>query len=201
LVKRRTGRIKDALVQIYTGAGKGKTTAALGLAMRAIGHGYRVRMIQFMKGTTYTGELRAAERLGPGLEIYQFGRDCQYSEEMAAGTAQCTGCGDCFVRRGEVTQADIELAAEAYVLALRTLKRVEADIVILDEISNALEYELLSVGDVVKLVGERPPGVELVLTGRNMPPELIQVADLVTEMHMVKHPFEKGIPARRGIEY
>ncbi len=195
------GRIEDALVQVYTGDGKGKTTAALGLAMRAVGHGFTARVIPFMKGSTYYGELYAAERLAPELEIYQFGRGCRIQEQIRKGEAKCDMCMECFVTRGNVTRTDLELAAEAYVLALRTLKNAEADVVVLDELTNAIKYDLLTVEDCVKLVNSRAKGVEVIITGRDVPEEIADIADLVTEMKPIKHPFEKGIGARRGIEY
>ena len=200
-MKGAKGRIEDALVQVYTGNGKGKTTAALGLALRAAGHGYRVRIIQFMKGSTYYGELYSAEKLAPEVEIYQFGRGCRIQDAIKDGSAKCDGCMECFVMKGSETRTDLELAAEAYVLALKTLKHAEADIVILDELTNAIYFGLLTAEDCVKLIRSRAEGVEVVITGRNAPEEIIAEADLVTDMRMVKHPFEKGISARRGIEY
>jgi cob(I)alamin adenosyltransferase len=200
-VKRAKGKIENALIQVYTGDGKGKTTAALGIALRAAGHGYKARIIQFMKGSTYYGELYSAERLAPEVEIYQFGRDCRIADAIRAGTCKCDNCMECFVRKGDVKRTDLELAAEAYVLALRTLKYAEADIVVLDELTNAIHFDLLTVDDCVKLIGQRASGVELIITGRNAPKEIIALADLVTEMKLIKHPFDKGIAARRGIEY
>lgn len=195
------GRIEDALIQVYTGDGKGKTTAALGLALRAVGHGYKVRVIQFMKGSTYYGELYSAERLAPELEVYQFGRGCRIQDAIREGSAKCDGCMECFVTKGNVTRTDLELAAEAYVLALKTLKHAEADIVVLDELTNAIFFDLLTTDDCVKLLESKAPGVEVIVTGRNAPEQITAIADLVTEMRMLKHPFEKGIQARRGIEY
>ena len=199
--RRCRGRYAHGLVQVYTGDGKGKTTAALGLGLRAVGHGYKVRMIQFMKGTSYTGEVRAVRRLAPEFEIFQFGRDCKYADKMRSGEAVCDGCGQCFVTLGKPEPRDIRYAREAYDLAVRTLDESQADLVILDEISNALHYQLLDLEDAASLIARRPPGVELVLTGRNMPAAILDMADLVTEMRMVKHPFESGIAARHGIEY
>ena len=198
---RPRGRYARGLVQVYTGDGKGKTTAALGQGLRAVGHGYRVRMVQFMKGTSYTGEVQAVKRLAPDFEIFQFGRDCKYADKMRSGQAVCDGCGQCFVTLGNPEPRDVRYARQAYELAMRTLDEVQADLVILDEISNALYYGLLDADDVAGLIARRPPGVELVLTGRNMPEAILDMADLVTEMRMVKHPFQKGIAARHGIEY
>mgnify|MGYP000865800237 FL=1 len=198
---RSRGRYARGLVQVYTGDGKGKTTAALGLGLRAVGHGYNVRMIQFMKGTSYTGEIQAVRHLAPDFEIFQFGRDCKYADKMRTGETVCDGCGQCFVTRGNLEPRDIRYARQAYDLAVRTLDETAADLVILDEISNALYYGLLAADDVADLIARRPPGVELVLTGRNMPAPILDMADLVTEMRMVKHPFQAGIAARHGIEY
>ncbi len=195
------GKIEDALVQVYTGNGKGKTTAALGLALRAAGHGFKVRIIQFMKGSTYYGELYSAEKLAPEVEIYQFGRGCRIQDEIRDGKAKCDGCMECFVTKGNVTRTDLELAAEAYVLALKTLKGAEADVVVLDELTNAIYFDLLTTEDCIKLINSRARGVEVVITGRYAPQEIMDLADLVTEMRPIKHPFDKGIGARRGIEY
>jgi len=168
------------LVQVYTGDGKGKTTAALGLALRAAGHGLRTYIGQFLKGRP-TGELKAAKLLEPYLTIEQFGE------------------ADFVLTRGDPRQA---------ALARRGLQRIrqilasgEYDIVVLEEINVALELELIPLEDVLALMEERPSEVELVLTGRGAPQELISRADLVTEMVAIKHPYQRGVKARLGIEF
>jgi len=167
------------LIQVYTGDGKGKTTAALGLALRAAGHGLRTYIGQFLKGRP-TGELRAARLLEPYLTIEQFGE---------AG----------FAAKGDARQA--ALARQGLRRIRRVLASGEYDIIILEEINLALDLELLSLQEVLVLLEERPSGVELVLTGRGAPQELISRADLVTEMVAVKHPYDQGVGARAGIEF
>ncbi len=182
---------ETGLLQIYTGDGKGKTTAALGLAFRAIGHGFKVCMIQFLKGTSYTGELFAAQRLFPSFKIYQFGRDCRYAPLIRDGFMSCTNCGECFLTGEEEAKMALKVAKDV-------IDSGEYSIVILDEVSHAIRHGFIETTQLLEIVHE---GVELVMTGRDFPKELLDKADLVTEMHMVKHPFEKGIKSRRGIEY
>jgi cob(I)alamin adenosyltransferase len=174
-------KLEKGLVQVYTGNGKGKTTAALGLALRATGRGLRVCMIQFIKGGGPYGEQLAAERLAPYLTIIQTGRSD-------------------WIRKGKASPEDRELASNALLLANETLAGGSYDLVILDEINNAVNYGLVSVDDVLALIGRKPASVELILTGRNAHERIIEVADLVTEMREIKHYYNKGIPARTGIE-
>lgn len=169
------------LVHIYTGDGKGKTTAALGLALRAAGYGMRTYIGQFMKGQDY-GELAGARLLAPYLTIEQYGRPS-------------------FVHLHQATPEDIRLAHEGLEKARTAMRSGDYAIVVLDEVCVALHFGLLSVEEVLAFLEEKPKGVELVLTGRRAPEELIARADLVTEMREVKHPYHRGIPARRGIEY
>jgi cob(I)alamin adenosyltransferase len=194
-------RLEQGLIQVYTGNSKGKTTASLGLALRAVGHGFRVYMIQFLKGSSYSGEIYAAERLYPNFRISQFGRGCPRASLIKSGQMHCTGCGECFIKPGEVTQDDRQMAAAALAHARAIITSDEYDIVILDEISSALTLPLISIASVQELLDTRPARVELILTGRNMPTPIIDKADLVTEMVEIKHPFRQGIPSRRGIEY
>lgn len=193
--------LERGLVQVYTGDGKGKTTAALGLALRAAGHRLRVVVIQFAKGASYTGELFALERLYPEVRLFQFGRDCRKASAIRQGFAECWGCSECFLRKGEVTDEDRDLARRALAMANDVAASGSADILVLDEISLAAHFDLISVDDIVGVIEHRQPHVELVLTGRNMPREVLDRADLITEMHQVRHPFEQGVMARRGIEY
>ncbi len=173
--------LERGLVQVYTGKGKGKTSAALGLSVRAAGHGLRVMFIQFMKGRFDYGELSSLRSL-PGISLVQFGRDS-------------------FVNPESPEPEDIRAARDALEAGLDALSSGDYDLVVLDEINVALGYNLVSLEDVVRLLDSRPPNVELVMTGRYAHPEVIRRADLVTEMLDVKHPFDDGIPARRGIEY
>jgi cob(I)alamin adenosyltransferase len=176
-VKRR------GLVIVHTGPGKGKTTAALGLAMRAVGSGLRVLMVQFIKGSWHYGELDAAEMLGQDkLTIRPMGRG--------------------FVKLGgEIDPEDQKAAEEAWAFARQQLFSGEYDMIILDEINYALNYGLLPVGPVVEALKQKPERVHVVLTGRSAPAEIVEAADTVTEMREVKHAYQKGIEAQRGIEY
>ena len=174
------GKLEQGLVQVYTGEGKGKTTAALGLALRALGWNLRVYMLQFLKGED-TGELHASRLFGDKFVIEQTGLKG-------------------FIRRGKIDPADVHQAREALKTAKEIVSRGDYDLVILDEINVALYYELISVPEVVKVLEARAPHVEIVLTGRYAPPELIEMADLVTEMKNIKHYCHSGVPAREGIE-
>ncbi|MFU8856345.1 MAG: cob(I)yrinic acid a,c-diamide adenosyltransferase [Deferrisomatales bacterium] len=173
---------RQGLVIVHTGNGKGKTTAALGLALRAVGQGLKVSMIQFIKGSWKYGELRAPELL-PGFEIRPMGRG--------------------FVDLGspEANTEDLALARETFAAARERVLSGDWDLVILDEVNYAASYGLLDVESILALIREKPPAVHLVLTGRDAPPEVVEAADLVTEMREVKHPFRKGVKAQRGIEF
>jgi len=174
-------RLSRGLVQVYTGDGKGKTTCALGLALRAVGQGLKVYVVQFLKGRD-TGEARAAARLKPDLTLRAFGRPVLVNLKSPA-------------------PEDLALARQALDLARDLLAAGDHDLVILDEINLALTYGLVPLAEVLEMLKARPPWVEVVLTGRQAPPEVIALADLVTEMRPVKHYFEAGIPGRRGIEW
>jgi cob(I)alamin adenosyltransferase len=173
--------LEKGLVQVYTGDGKGKTTAALGLALRAAGHGLRVHIVQFMKGWMESGEQQAVAYL-PTVTLARFGRRG-------------------FVHPKHPRPEDFAQARLALEEGRRAMHSGEVDILILDEAITALSFGLLSLDDILGLLDERPPHMELVLTGRDAPEELCRRADLVTEMCARKHPFEQGIEARRGIEY
>jgi len=172
---------RRGLVYLYTGEGEGKTTNALGLALRALGHGYKVIVVQFMKGRKNIGEYKIRERLGPDYEIYQFGRRG-------------------FVDLYNPSPEDVERARKALRFARKQLKK-KPRLLILDEVNLAAAFGLVKVEDVLKLLDEAPPETTVVLTGRRAPKELLDRADLVTEMHEGKHPMAKGVPARKGIEY
>lgn len=174
-------KLEKGLVEVYTGNGKGKTSAAFGLALRAIGRGFKVYIIQFIKGGFDYGELYMVPNL-PNLQLKAFG----------------TGR---FVTQKPPGKEDVELAEEALTLAQETVRNGEYDVVVLDEVNVALDLKLISLEKILELIKNKPKHVELVLTGRCAPKEIIEVADLVTEMMEVKHPFNKGFPARKGIEY
>ncbi|RTZ94533.1 MAG: cob(I)yrinic acid a,c-diamide adenosyltransferase [Deltaproteobacteria bacterium] len=169
------------MVQVYTGNGKGKTTAALGLAMRAIGQGFKVHMIQFMKGNIDYGELKTARRLAPDFTITQMGRET-------------------FVDRDNPDEVDREWARKGMRLARELLGRDDLDVLILDEINVAVDFQLVTKEEVLSLIRQKPADLELVLTGRYAPVEIVKEADLVTEMLEIKHYYHRGIESRRGFE-
>jgi cob(I)alamin adenosyltransferase len=173
--------MEKGFIQVYTGNGKGKTTAALGLALRAVGHGLKVLIIQFMKGNINYGELESSKKLSPSLTIKQMGRET-------------------FVSKTNPDPIDIRLAQDGFALAKKMIADKEYDIVILDEINVAIDYGLILLSDLLQLIDSKPETVELILTGRNAKPELLERADLVTEMVERKHHYQKGIKARKGIE-
>lgn len=187
------------LLQIYYGDGKGKTTAALGLAMRAAGHGCKVRIIQFMKGNNYSGELVAASKLG--IELFQFGRACPHAESIKSGAMLCDNCGQCWINHGDISELDQKMSAMGWKLAQESLEEGQIDILILDEILHILELELIAKDKLLAWLQEVPARMEIILTGRDVPPELVAMADLVSEVRKIKHPFDMDIKARRGIEY
>ncbi len=172
---------RQGLVFVYTGNGKGKTTAALGLALRALGYGQKVMMIQFMKGREY-GEVVASDKFLPGLTLYRSGRDS-------------------FVDRQNPAPIDIEMAGSGLETAREAVFSGEYDLVILDEINVALDYHLVDLEQIIELIRDKPCHIMLGLTGRNAPLEIIELADLVTEMKEIKHPYYKGIKAQKGFEY
>ncbi len=169
------------MIQIYTGNGKGKTTAALGLALRAVGHNKKVIMIQFMKGKINYGELKSAMML-KNFKIEQYGRPD-------------------FVDKDHPAKIDIELAKKGFERAKEIIKGKKFDIVILDELNVAVDYGLISVKEVVELLKKTPKKMEIIITGRYMPEEFKAYADLISEIIEVKHYFQKGTKARKGIEY
>jgi len=171
---------KLGLVHIKTGDGPGKTTSAFGLALRAAGRGYRVYIVQFMKKGEY-GELKAIKYV-PNIEVEQFGR-----EE--------------FVDRERPEEEDVKLAQEALRRAEEVAMSGRYDLVILDEVNVAMDYGLIKVEDVLKLIRNKPSHVELVLTGRGAPEQVCEIADYVTEFKEIKHPWRRGISGRRGIEF
>jgi cob(I)alamin adenosyltransferase len=168
-------------LQVYTGNGKGKTTAALGLAFRAAGHGFKTYVAQFLKGQP-TGEIEAARKLGPLIRIEQFGRE---------GFITVKDSPD---------DEDVSRAKAGLARALEAMIFGNYRIVVLDEINTAVHFNILPEQDVLDVIARRPADVELVLTGRYAPASFIDRADLVTEMTPIKHYFERGVKAREGIE-
>ncbi len=171
---------KRGLVMVITGDGKGKTTSAFGQALRAIGQGYQVCLIQFMKGRKY-GEVIACEKYLP-ITVYQFGLDS-------------------FVMRDDSAQIDIDLARQGLEKAKEIIASEKFDMVILDEINVAVDFGLISEEDVLSMVKNKPAELDLVLTGRYAPERLKDIADMVSEVTEVKHHYRAGIKDRAGIEY
>jgi cob(I)alamin adenosyltransferase len=185
-------------VIIFTGDGKGKTTAALGLAVAAAAEGERAVVVQFQKGGGFSGELFAQINL-PALTIRQFGHGCPIAARISSGQAVCAKCGECF---RENRRPASPYAAQALEYAAAALHNERPAVLVLDEISHALRRGHLAAPQVVALLQSRPAGTTIVLTGRHMPDELIALADSVVECRAVKHPMKDlGIEARRGIEY
>jgi len=168
------------MIHVYTGNGKGKTTAALGLAMRAAGQGRKVRVVQFMKGRTNYGELRSARKLGIGIR--QFGRPD-------------------FVDKRNPHPEDVRGAQQALAFTREVMENSRCDILILDELNVALFFKLVSLKQVMAIIAQRPPDSELIITGRYAHKKVLAAADLVTEMREVRHYYARGVQARKGIEY
>jgi cob(I)alamin adenosyltransferase len=174
---------RRGLILINTGPGKGKTSAAMGTALRAVGNGLKVLMLQFLKGSWHYGELDAVEAFNGSFVMKQMGRG--------------------FVKIGgaETDPADIRMVEEAWEEARQAILSGEWDMVVLDEINYAISYGMLDPAKVVETLQQRPEMVHVILTGRNAHPTLVEIADTVTEMREVKHAYQKGILAQRGIEY
>lgn len=174
---------RRGLVIVHTGNGKGKTTAALGLALRAWGQGMKILILQFIKGGWKYGELKAIERLAPNLMIVQMGEGFVQNAE-----------GDERAKHAAAARATLQRAREE-------ISRGVWDMIILDEINYAVNFGLISVGEALELAEVKPDAMHLVLTGRDAKQELIDRADLVTEMREIKHPFKDGVQAQQGVEF
>jgi cob(I)alamin adenosyltransferase len=175
--------VRKGLIIVNTGPGKGKTTAAMGTALRAVGNGMKVLMLQFLKGSWHYGELDAVQAFGDKFVMKQMGRG--------------------FVKVGgaETDPEDIRLVEEAWAEAGQAILSGDWDLVILDEINYAISYGMLDPSKVVEILKRKPEMVHVILTGRNAHPSIVELADTVTEMREVKHAYERGIMAQRGIEY
>ncbi len=172
---------KKGLLMVFTGNGKGKTTSALGLTFRALGHGWRVCFIQFIKGSWKYGELEAAKRFSGQLDFHVTGRG--------------------FTWKSEDLDKDIAAAREGWDLARRVIEENRHQLVVLDELTYLVSYKMLDEGEVLEVLGSRDPGLHVVVTGRGAGEGLIEAADLVTEMREIKHPYKHGIKAQQGIEF
>ncbi|MGH7322592.1 MAG: cob(I)yrinic acid a,c-diamide adenosyltransferase [Candidatus Rokuibacteriota bacterium] len=176
-------RDRRGLAICYTGDGKGKTTAALGLAIRAVGAGLRVRMLQFIKGEWKPAELKGLALLGERFSMAQLGLGfVTYKPKLPH-------------------ERHVEAARAAWAQARTEMHSGAQDVFILDEINNAFRFGLLEPGPVIEALRTRPSELTVVLTGRGAPPEILEIADLVTEMRSLKHPYQQGIPARYGIDF
>lgn len=171
-------------VYVYTGNGKGKTTAALGTAMRALGWGWKVRMIQFIK----TGQ-----RYGEYKTIKEF-KDRMTLESIGEGYYK-------ILNDTKPEEVHKKTAQIAWQKTKKEIEKGEADLVVIDELNNAIEYGFVKVDEVIKILRERPQHVNVVITGRGAHPKIIEIADLVTEMKEIKHPYQKGLTARKGLDY
>lgn len=175
---------KEGLVIVYTGKGKGKTTAALGLALRAVGYNHKVCMIQFIKGSWHYGEMTSSKKLEPEFELIAVGRG--FVGIMDDKTP---------------VEEHKRIADEALRVAQEKISSKKYDIVILDEVNYAVNLGLVNLNDVLKMIRKKPNNVNLVLTGNYAKDELIELADLVTEMREIKHPFKLGLRAKKGIDF
>jgi len=175
--------VRRGLIIVNTGPGKGKTTAAMGTALRAVGNGMKVLMLQFLKGSWHYGELDAVKAFGDNFVMKQLGRG--------------------FVKVGgaETDPEDIRMVEEAWRESREEILSAKWDLVILDEINYAISYGMLDPEKVVEALKQKPEMVHVILTGRNAHPKIVEIADTVTEMRQVKHAYEAGILAQRGIEY
>ena len=173
---------RKGLIQVYTGDGKGKTTAALGLALRAAGQGLNVLIVQFMKRNKNIGEFKGLERSGLPITLQQFGRRVFFR------TRTCEAM-DIYKAHQGLDAFKSAMFSQAY------------DLIVLDEINMAIHFGLLEFAEVSEAIEQKPPEIHLVLTGRKATQELIEMADLVTEMREIKHHYRQGVPAQRGIEF
>ena len=175
---------EKGLVVVYTGGGKGKTTAALGLVLRAVGYNHKVCMVQFVKGSWHYGELDSAKRLAPEFEL------------ITAGKGFVGILDDKSPREEHIKAANDTLA-----ISREKMMSGKFNVVILDEINYAIQLELLKLDDVIDMIKSKPADLDLVLTGNHAAKEIIELADLVTEMKEIKHPFKSGIKAKKGIDF
>jgi len=172
---------KKGFIQVFTGNGKGKTSAALGSILRATGHGLKVFIVFFMKGKYPYGEFSSLPKLS-NVEVASFGLRC-------------------LIDRNNINPEEIKQAELALKTAREAMLSGKYDMVVLDEVNVALHFKLIPLDDVIKLIEQKPPEVELIITGRYAEGAVIERADLVTEMVKVKHPYDRGVKARKGIEY
>jgi len=191
--------LETGLVQVYDGDGKGKTTAALGLALRAVGHGLRVHVLQFLKCSNRYGELKTAAMLAPLLEVTQTGAPCKSDD--GSPDFVCIGCMKCHVDPANPGPEHIEWARRGLELARKKSSDGSCDILILDELNYALSMGLLDVNETIEVISSRSANVEIIITGRGTPEALAKIADLVTTAVEVKHHYTRGLSEVEGIDY
>ncbi|MDQ0150454.1 cob(I)alamin adenosyltransferase [Eubacterium multiforme] len=177
-------KLKEGFVQIYTGNGKGKTTAAIGQGMRAYGNGLNVIMVQFLKSGE-TGELKTVDELGSNFQIFRFEKRRGFVWNLSE-------------EEKEEVKKEVKVA---YNFILSILEDEKCDVLIIDEVMGVLKNKFLTVEEVLEIINKKPKNVELIMTGRNVPEEILERANLVTEMREVKHYFKEGVKARKGIEF
>jgi cob(I)alamin adenosyltransferase len=185
------------MITVYTGQGKGKTTSAIGEAVLAYSRGHRVLIVQFLKGSTYSGELIGLSRLG--IPLIQFGVGCRWSGMIRTGLRHCTGCGECF-RENRRPEIAIELVQQAYEFVSGEVRANAYQVIILDEVSHALNRSFLALEQLKELLAPSS-SLHWILTGRGMPEALEPLVDNWWNLNLLKHPFAKGVSSRRGIEY
>jgi len=185
------------MLLIFTGDGKGKTSSAAGIALRAWGQGKRVLFISFLKGNNITGEYKAIKYINdPNFQVYTFGRECPYP-----GKDCCPGQQECIIRNGKVSEQDFSQVKFGLSKLHSEMADGRWDLIVLDEIINVFNlFDSLREG-IIQFLDQRKADSDLVLTGRNCPSELNSKADLVSEINVLKHPYEIGITAKRGIDY
>jgi cob(I)alamin adenosyltransferase len=166
---------------VFTGKGKGKTTAALGFAFRAMGHNLKVCVIQFIKGSWKYGELTSAKRFEDLMDLYVMGKG--------------------FTWQSENIEEDIKIAQEAWIFAKEKINSGKYQVVILDELTYLIKYKMVSEDEIVSFLANRPENLHVVVTGRDASDKLIEIADLVTDMVSIKHPYDNGVKAQKGIEF
>lgn len=181
LIKNTLEKYQKGLIIVITGDGKGKTTSAIGQAMRAAGHGKKILIVQFMKGKKY-GEVLCTEKHIPDISIIQCGLDS-------------------FVMKDNPAPVDVELAQQGLKISQEAVASGNYDMLILDEINVAMDFKLVSIQDVLNLLKNKPTGMDIILTGRYAPAEIIEVADTVSEVREIKHHYSQGIKERAGIEF
>ena len=186
------------MIRVYTGKGKGKTTSGLGEALIAHSQGKKVLIVQFLKGSTYMGEICGLSRLG--ISLIQLGVGCRYSAMIRTGLTHCKGCGECF-RMNRDPQIAMPLVDQGIGYIKEQLQNPELRLIMLDEVSHALNKGFLTKEILLNLIGQGRADIEWILTGRGMPQELQPLVEEWWELKPEKHPLQAGIKSRRGIEY